>query len=100
MPARHFSSVLLPEPLRPTIPKNSPSLIDADTSSSARSSSKVRLWKGCNARSLNVEYCWCGILNDFVRWLISTAVGRSLTGATDRSRVVAGDIDDTRLDAS
>ena len=26
MPARHFSSVDLPEPLRPTIPKNSPGL--------------------------------------------------------------------------
>ena len=24
MPAMHFSSVLLPEPFRPTIPKNSP----------------------------------------------------------------------------
>ena len=38
-PAMHFSSVLLPLPLRPTIPKNSPSAISRETSSTARSSS-------------------------------------------------------------
>jgi hypothetical protein len=39
MPAMIFSSVLLPLPLRPMIPKNSPGWMSTLTSSSARSSS-------------------------------------------------------------
>ena len=39
IPARHLSSVLLPLPLRPTMPKNSPSPTSKSTSFSARSSS-------------------------------------------------------------
>ena len=55
-PARHFSSVLLPEPLRPTMPKNSPAAMSTLTSFTARSSSKVRDANGCSARSFSVEY--------------------------------------------
>src|SRR5205823_3118104 len=42
MPARHLSSVLLPEPLRPMIPKNSPSSTSNETSLSACSSVACR----------------------------------------------------------
>ena len=42
MPARHFSSVDLPEPLRPTMPKNSPGATAKETSRSACSASMPR----------------------------------------------------------
>src|SRR5215211_397584 len=54
MPAMHLSNVLLPEPLRPTIPKNSPAPTSNDTSLSARKVSCSERRKGCSARSLNV----------------------------------------------
>src|SRR5919199_2985237 len=54
MPPRHFSSVLLPEPLRPTIPKNSPGCTENETSRSATMSDPPRRRSGCSARSLSV----------------------------------------------
>src|SRR5919202_5213551 len=54
MPPRHFSSVLLPEPLRPTIPKNSPGWTANDTSRSATMSVPPRRRNGCSARSFSV----------------------------------------------
>src|SRR5919197_4038335 len=63
MPARHFSSVDLPEPLRPTMPKNSPRSTAKETSRSARSSSWPARRKGCTARSLSVCTCSRGIRN-------------------------------------
>src|SRR5919202_2626271 len=54
IPPRHFSSVLLPEPLRPTIPKNSPGCTENDTSRSATMSDPPRRRSGCSARSLSV----------------------------------------------
>src|SRR5919198_2900563 len=63
MPARHFSSVDLPEPLRPTMPKNSPRSTAKETSRSARSSSWPPRRNGGTARSLSVCTCSRGIRN-------------------------------------
>ncbi len=60
MPATHFMSVVLPEPLRPTMPKNSPALTSTDTARSASSFSSERLRNGCSARSLSVCTCSWG----------------------------------------
>jgi hypothetical protein len=49
-----LSSVLLPEPLRPTMPKNSPERTSKLTSSTACRTSKERELNGCSARSLSV----------------------------------------------
>src|SRR5437868_635209 len=54
MPARHFSNVLFPLPLRPTIPKNSPFRTPNETSCSARNRSCLARRSGCRARSLSV----------------------------------------------
>src|SRR3954452_4424923 len=54
MPARHFSSVLLPDPLRPTMPKKSPCSTWKETSRRATRSSALRRRSGCSARSLSV----------------------------------------------
>ena len=56
----HFNSVLLPLPLRPTIPKNSPWAISREMSLTACSSSYSVERNGCSARSFSVEYCWWG----------------------------------------
>src|ERR1700693_3359645 len=62
MPARHFSSVLLPLPLRPTIPKNSPGATANEMSFSACSCSWRERRSGCSARSLSVWLRSSGIL--------------------------------------
>src|SRR3954470_4508175 len=59
----HFISVLLPDPLRPTVPKNSPGAISQLTPCSASSRSKLGRRSGCRTRSLIVERCSCGIRN-------------------------------------
>jgi len=82
MPARHFSSVLLPDPLRPTMPKNSPSPISTETSLTASSTSNVVERNGCSIRSLSVEYRWCGSLNDLDRCSIRTAGGLPAPGTS------------------
>ena len=56
-------SVLLPQPLRPTIPKNSPRRTSKDTSCSACSRSKLRRRSGCTIRSLSVWICSRGRRN-------------------------------------
>src|SRR5215210_5863323 len=63
MPAMHFSSVLLPLPLRPTMPKNSPGSTSTLTPFSASSVSWPRNLNGCRTRSLSVCDCSCGSLN-------------------------------------
>src|SRR6478735_68372 len=50
-----FSSVLLPEPLRPTMPKNSPWWTSKVTSCSAVSCRYSRRRSGCSARSLKLS---------------------------------------------
>src|SRR6478672_4833284 len=50
-----FSSVLLPEPLRPTMPKNSPWWTSKVTSRSAMSCRYSRRRSGCSARSLKLS---------------------------------------------
>src|SRR3954447_5527103 len=54
MPAMHLSRVDLPEPLRPTIPKNSPRAMSKETSRKACRSSCPDESKGCRTRSLRV----------------------------------------------
>src|SRR4051812_1560215 len=54
MPARHLRSVDLPDPLRPTTPKNSPGSTRKETSRSARSSSSLARRSGWSIRSLSV----------------------------------------------
>ena len=53
-------SVLLPLPLRPTIPKNSPLPTLSETSCSASRRSKLRRRSGCTTRSFSVWTCSCG----------------------------------------
>src|SRR3954467_15760583 len=65
MPAISLSRVDLPDPLRPTTPKNSPFSTENDTS---RSGSRISLRgrrNGCSARSLSVWMTSCGISNSF-----------------------------------
>src|SRR5215210_6280943 len=63
MLAMTLSSVLLPEPLRPTTPKNSPLRTSKLTSRSAwRSRYSIRA-RGCTARSLNELIRCLGIRN-------------------------------------
>src|SRR5689334_6637146 len=50
----HLSSVLLPEPLRPTSPKNSPLSTWKETFFSESKVLRSRLRRGCRARSLSV----------------------------------------------
>jgi hypothetical protein len=61
MPAKHFNSVDFPDPLRPTIPKNSPGGTEKDTPRNARNTSVGLRRNGCNARSLSVLTCSRGI---------------------------------------
>src|SRR3954453_12725637 len=73
MPAMHFSSVDLPEPLRPTTPKNSPFSTENDTSCSACRTSLRDRRKGCRARSLSVWLTSRGISNFFETSSTTTA---------------------------
>src|SRR5215210_3177125 len=80
MPARHLSRVLLPDPLRPTMPKNSPSATWNEMSRSATSSSTSMRRSGCSARSLSVMTCWRGTRNVLLRPTTSTAAWGCGTG--------------------
>src|SRR3954452_16014301 len=76
MPAMHFRSVDLPEPLRPTMPKNSPLGIANETPLRTFSSSYSLRRKGWRARSLSV-CTWCfGMRNVFSSPSTSIAVCR------------------------
>src|SRR4051812_25306062 len=77
MPARHFSSVDFPEPLRPTMPKNSPSSTANETASSAWSFSWPIRRSGWSARSLIVWTRSCGRRNVFETPSTATA-GRAV----------------------
>src|SRR5690348_8708398 len=71
----HFSNVLLPLPLRPTIPKNSPCPTSSEMLLTACSSSYEVLRSGCSTRSLSVEYCWWGMRKVLLTCLMETAGG-------------------------
>src|SRR3954469_7328730 len=86
MPAISLSSVLLPEPLRPTIPKNSPCSTWKPTSSTAVNWSNPERRKGCSARSLSVCICSCGRLKCF-ETPSTTMAGVADTPAYSRSLV-------------
>src|SRR5215207_187721 len=89
----HFSNVLLPDPLRPTMPKNSPRGTEKETSCSACSrSAPVRL-NGCIARSFSVVICSWGISKDFETPSTSTAGARSRDRATARNGSEQGPAD-------
>src|SRR5437764_10730612 len=79
----HLSRVLLPDPLRPTIPKNSPCGTANDTFFSASSRSGPGRLNGWGARSLRVWTCSRGIVNVFDTPSTTTAgtpSGEPLTG--------------------
>src|SRR3954465_11488782 len=88
MPARHFSSVLLPEPLRPTIPKNSPFGTTNETSSRAWRRSKRARLKGWTARSLSVETFSWGSRKAFETPSTTTAGALSCAAVTARNLAV------------
>src|SRR5215213_458481 len=77
----HLSNVLLPEPLRPTMPKNSPRLTSKETSVSAGKVSMSRRRNGCSARSLSVWTRSFGSENAFETPSTTTAWDRSDTAA-------------------
>ena len=72
-----LSKVLLPEPLRPTMPKNSPCLTSKDTPPSASRLRKLVRRKGWRASSLSAEILWSGMLNDFLTSWTETTTGAS-----------------------
>src|SRR4051794_7593170 len=77
----HLSNVLLPEPLRPTMPKNSPRLTSKEMSVSAGKVSMSRRRNGCSARSLSVWTRSFGSENAFETPSTTTAWDRSDTAA-------------------
>src|SRR3954454_22613892 len=77
MPAMSLSSVDLPDPFRPTIPKNSPFSTANETSRSACSTSLRVRRKGCSARSLSVWLTSRGISNFFETPSTTTAFTES-----------------------
>src|SRR4051794_18501511 len=68
----HLSSVDLPEPLRPTMPKNSPCATSNDTPRSACRSSCPDESKGCRTRSLRVLTRRWGRRKVFETWFTVT----------------------------
>ena len=89
MPAMHFSSVLLPLPLLPTIPKNSPSAISTLTSSTACSVSAMRVRSGWSAFSLRVRAFSRGSRKLLERLRTEMADGRAADAPTARPRAVS-----------
>jgi hypothetical protein len=77
MLAMIFSSVLLPDPLRPTMPKNSPRWTSKDTPRSTCCSRKVVRRNGCTARSLSESTRCSGTRNVFSTSRTSITTGRS-----------------------
>src|SRR3954463_11217403 len=100
MPARHFRSVDLPEPLRPTMPKNSPRWTSTETSRRACSVSVRVRRSGCSARSLSVCTRSCGSSNVFDTPRTATAGMAAFTAlrvlAPEDTQVVQEIADDPR----
>src|SRR6185369_12721319 len=84
MLARIFNSVLLPEPLRPTMPKNSPLRTSKEITSRAFSSRKSRPAKGRTRRSLNESTRWVGMRKALRRSSTWIASGSPTAGARRR----------------
>src|SRR5918996_2005238 len=76
MLASSLSSVVFPHPLRPTIPKNSPSATSKETSRSASRCLYSTRRRGCSARSFTVSTRWVGTRNRFCRSRTSIAFRR------------------------
>src|SRR5918994_6334846 len=95
MLARIFSRVLLPEPFRPTIPKNSPRRRSNEIPRRAWSWRYSMRANGCTARSLNEVMRWLGIRNAFSTPLASITTGASAPGAdaVTMSAVSAGSVE-------
>src|SRR4051794_26409841 len=87
MDARIFSSVLLPEPLRPTMPKNSPSRTSKLMSRSARSSRCSTRAHGRVTRSLSESIRWSGM-----RKVLLTPRASMTTDASIRLAQITGAI--------
>src|SRR3954466_13605511 len=86
----HLSSVLLPDPLRPTMPKNSPCGIVKPTPLSTFSSSYSVRRKGWRARSLSV-WTWClGMRKVFSSPSTSMAAGGRVRDGSAAPAPVAG----------
>src|SRR5687768_1060321 len=79
MLASSFSSVVLPDPLRPATPRSSPSAAWNETPRRAWSIVYSIGAKGCTARSFSVITRWLGTRKDLWRPLTSTTIGRSVT---------------------
>src|SRR5256886_768085 len=86
----HLSSVLLPEPLRPTMPKNSPPRTAKETSLRASKRSNPVRRSGWSARSFSVWTCSRGMLNVFDTPSTTTAGAPSVEPLTGRNVAVAG----------
>ena len=86
MLASSFSRVLLPDPLRPTMPKNSPCLTSNETPSSARRIRTSLEANGWTIRSLTESTRCVGILKVFSRSRASIARGASGPGGPLRLR--------------
>ena len=73
-----------------------------ETSSTARSSSNVRERNGCSARSLSVEYRWCGSRNVLLTPSTVMAAGRCevADGARGASGAAAGELAASGIGAS
>ncbi len=78
MLAMIFSRVLLPEPLRPTMPKNSPLWTSKDTSRSAWSSRVEIFRSGWVTRSLSVSIRWSGTMKVLLSPRASSTTGPAL----------------------
>src|SRR5437016_6275791 len=90
MPAMHLSSVLLPDPLRPTMPKNSPGGTANDTPLSASKRSWPVRRKGWSARSFSVWICSRGMLKVFDTPSTTTAGTPPVEALTRRNVAVSG----------
>src|SRR5437764_13766477 len=90
MPAMHLSSVLLPEPFRPTMPKNSPGGTANETSLSASKRSWPVRRKGWSARSFSVWICSRGMLKVFDTPSTTTAGTPPVEALTRRNVAVDG----------
>src|SRR5438874_11630449 len=90
MPAMHLSSVLLPDPFRPTMPKNSPGGTANETSFSASKRSWPARRSGWSARSFSVWICSRGMLKVFDTPSTTTAGTPPVEALTRRNVAVGG----------
>src|SRR5919204_6776317 len=90
--ARHFSSVLLPLPLLPTTPKNSPSATSKLTSRSAVRGAYERGLNGCSTRSRTVVYFSWGSRNVLLTDRADTATAAVRRASAGRSESRTSDV--------